>query len=73
MAHKVQFTVPKRELGRSDVEFVVSENEANLGTLKISVGSLVWFPGKTHKNGLKITWSQFDALMKETATRHESR
>jgi hypothetical protein len=69
MSHQVHFTVPKRELGRSDVEFIVK----GLGTLKVSRGSLVWFHGKTHVNGLKIAWDKFDAMMRENATRHESR
>ncbi len=36
MAHEVQFTIPTRELGRSDVEFVVTKDDELLGTLKIT-------------------------------------
>jgi hypothetical protein len=73
MSHEVLFRPPARELERSDVDFVVKQDGKNLGTLKVSRGSLVWFPGKTHKKGLKIGWSEFDALMRDNAPQREAR
>jgi hypothetical protein len=73
MSHEVYFRPPERELGRSDVDFVVKQDGKNLGTLKVSRGSLVWFPGKTYKKGLKIDWGAFDQFMKRAATQHEAR
>lgn len=72
MAHEVNFTVPKRNLGKADIEFEIKQNGVMLGTLKISKGSLVWFPKGT-TNGLKMGWSKFDKLMEENATRIEKR
>jgi len=72
MAHNVSFSVPNRPLGKSDVEFYVNKDEAKLGTLKISNGSIVWFPSGTIY-GHKMTWAKFDKLMKENATDSESR
>lgn len=70
--HDVSFSIPQRDLGRADVEFVVRKNDAVLGTLAVSNGSLVWFPKNT-SYGCKLGWSKLDALMQEHATRFEKR
>jgi len=44
MAHKVDFTVPERSLGNSDIEFSVYTEEGKLGTLRISKGGIDWYP-----------------------------
>jgi hypothetical protein len=62
MAHKVSFRIPYRDLGKADVEFDVKNNNVRFGKLKISKGSLVWFPkGKT--KGHKCYWGEFDEFM----------
>ncbi len=72
MAHNVSFSVPSRPLGKSDVEFIVKNNETTLGTLKISNGSIVWFPtGTTY--GHRMRWAKFDQMMKDNATDTETR
>jgi hypothetical protein len=45
--HHVSFSIPERELSRADVEFIVKQDDAVLGTLAVSNGSLVWFPKGT--------------------------
>ncbi|QDV45894.1 hypothetical protein Enr13x_57970 [Stieleria neptunia] len=70
--HEVEFDVPKRPLGRADIEFTVKADGSVLGTLTVSNGSLVWFPKGT-TNGCKMGWSKFDALMQEHATKQERR
>lgn len=70
--HDVSFSIPKRALGKADVEFVVRKNGRVFGTLAISNGSLVWFPSKT-TYGFKMGWTKFDKLMKEEALRFEKR
>ena len=64
MAHDVTFSVPQRLLGKSDIEFVVREDGEKFGTLRISKGSLVWFPRNGVK-GRKIGWGRFDAFMED--------
>ncbi len=70
--HEVAFDVPKRPLGRADIEFTVKADGGVIGTLNVSNGSLVWFPKGT-SYGCKIGWSKFDKIMKEHATRQEKR
>jgi len=72
MAHDVSFTIPDRPLGRADVSFEVSRNGAKLGTLKVSMGSIVWFPSGT-SYGYRMKWGRFDALMQEHASQSEKR
>ena len=72
MSKRVEFTVPRRMLGRSDVEFLVKSNGAVLGTLKVSNGSLVWFPKNT-KVGCRMGWEKFDKVMKEHSLGKERR
>jgi hypothetical protein len=70
--HNVQFDIPQRALGKADVKFVVKSDDAVLGTLMVSNGSLVWFPRKATK-GLKMGWQRFDELMKNGARTIERR
>ena len=70
--HDVRFEVPRRPLGRADVEFQVKSDGSILGTLTVSNGSIVWFPRGT-TNGCKMGWAKFDRIMQEQATRTERR
>ena len=72
MKHKVTFTIPPRELGRSDAEFAIAENDDLLGTLKVSKGSVVWFP-KHAREGHKIAWADFSKIMIANAKTTECR
>jgi hypothetical protein len=62
MAHDVRFEVPVRNLQREDVTFQVFQDGEKFGELRISKGSLVWFP-RNHSNGFKIGWKKFDSLV----------
>jgi hypothetical protein len=62
MAHHVTFSVPVRALGKSDIEFVVKRDDEKFGTLRVSKGSLVWFPRNGVK-GRKVGWEAFDTFM----------
>ena len=64
MAHNVMFNIPYRNLGKADVEFEVSKDGERFGKLKVSKGTLVWFP-KNHTRGHKVGWTNFDRFMKE--------
>lgn len=71
MAHKVMFNLPERNLGKSDAEFKVWRDNQLAGTLRVSKGSLVWYPKGT-SYGYKVGWRKFDKLMREQ-TRFEKR
>jgi len=69
--HEVRFSIPERELGKADIQFVVKKSGKVFGTLRISKGAIVWFP-KDMSYGHKIAWAEFDAIMK-TKVRKERR
>ena len=70
--HDVTFSVPSRPLGKTDIAFEVVANSEKLGTLRVSKGSLVWYP-KNGKNGRKVSWVKFDAFMRENGRAAEKR
>lgn len=72
MAYDVDFTMPTRKLGKSDVSFVVKTEEGVLGTLKVSKGAVVWYPKKTNY-GYKATWKRFHAIATEQFPHEEHR
>lgn len=64
MAHKVTFSLPERELGSSDITFVVMKDGDRFGTLHVSRGAIEWRP-RSKQYHRKLSWSQFDKLMRE--------
>ena len=66
MTHNVKFTIPKRELGSSSIDFDVldEENNSKVGTLRVSKGSVRWQPvGKWKSKPHTLNWEQFNRLM----------
>jgi hypothetical protein len=72
VAHEVDITLPKRELGRADAIFGVKTDGVTLGVLHVSRGAVVWFPSGT-TYGYKISWKKLDELMQAHGSRTESR
>ena len=70
MAHKVIFNLPRRELGREDIEFIVmriddSGDAKRFGTLLVSKGAVEWRPtNKVYRR--KLNWARFDQAMRES-------
>ena len=63
VAHKVIFNLPRRELGREDIEFVVERDGRRFGTLLVSKGAIEWRPtNKVYRR--KLNWVRFDQLMR---------
>jgi hypothetical protein len=65
MAHKVTFSLPERELGHADVEFLVRGNGSVIGKLLVSKGAIVWRKKWKSKRGKKLGWARFHELMQE--------
>ena len=64
-AHKVTFSLPDRELGRADLQFLVHRNGSVFGKLLVSKGSVVWRRKWKQKRGRKLGWRHFAELMQE--------
>jgi hypothetical protein len=73
MAHKVFFNLPRRELGREDIEFIITltgkdGDGKRFGTLLVSKGAIEWRPtNKVYRR--KLNWTRFDQLMRESGRR----
>jgi len=65
MAHKVTFSLPERELGRADIEFLVRKDGGVFGKLVVSKGAIVWRKKWKSKRGKKLGWARFAELMRE--------
>lgn len=72
MAHEVEVTAPPLELDSRDFVFVVQRDGTKLGELRVSKGSVVWFPFNA-RSGYRLDWSQLDRLMQERGNQCESR
>ena len=67
-AHDIEIALPPKVVLHKDVTFVVKSDGIKLGELRISKGSLDWWPAK-HHSGCRLTWERFDALMQEYGLR----
>lgn len=63
MVHTVKFEIPRRDLGKANVEFVVYRDGEVFGKLLVSKGAVVWRRKWQSKRGRKIGWDKFDSLM----------
>ena len=66
--HDIAMTVPDLEVRNKDVEIAVRSDDELLGTLKVSRGSIDWFPAKAQR-GYRLEWERFDRLMTDHASR----
>jgi len=62
--HRVEIVQPPNRVLNSDFTFIVYSDDAKLGELRVSKGSVDWRPGKG-KKVVKKTWEQFSRLMED--------
>jgi hypothetical protein len=68
--HRVEFSIPRRPVGKADIEFQVWGDEEMLGTLRISYGALDWIPGRSPRSRpYRISWEKFDEFAREQGQR----
>lgn len=65
MAHKVTFSLPDRELGHADIEFLVRRDGRVFGKLLVSKGAVVWRKKWKSRRGKKLGWVRFHQFMQE--------
>jgi len=66
--HKLEIALPPKVILNSDVVIDVHSDDAKLGELRISRGSIDWIPGKHHTT-YRLSWERFDELMRAGGTR----
>ncbi len=60
--HSVTVELPARLVLHSDVTFVVMSDDAKLGELQVSQGSIDWVPGNG-RTRYRVEWERFSELM----------
>lgn len=65
MAHRVTFSLPAREVGHSDIEFLVRKDGRVVGTLLVSRGAVVWRKKGKSWRGKKLGWAEFHEVMQK--------
>lgn len=65
--HDIEMVVPTQSVKNKDVEVSVWSDGALLGRVQVSKGSIDWLPPKSRRR--RLTWEQFDALMREYGTK----
>jgi len=61
--HRIELSVPRIELGRQDVRFVVFIDDAKQGELHISEGGLDWWPRSSKTIKRTKSWEELKAFM----------
>ena len=64
MAHSVLLNLAPVQLKRNDSSIIVKKDDKAFGTLTISKGTIDYFPRSRRTNAIRLTWTQFDDLMK---------
>lgn len=62
--HDIELDVPAQVVKNKDVEIAVRSDDVLLGRLKVSKGSIDWYPANTVK-GRRLSWEKFGDLMDE--------
>jgi hypothetical protein len=63
--HDVDMRIPTTKMVlHADVVFEVRSDDDKLGELRVSQGSIDWYP-RSAQRGVSLSWEQFDRLMTE--------
>ncbi|MGZ4676598.1 MAG: hypothetical protein ACXVJ7_18880 [Acidimicrobiia bacterium] len=63
--HDVEMSIPTTKMVlHADVVFEVRSDGEKIGELRVSQGTIDWYPRSAH-HGVSLTWEQFDQLMEQ--------
>ena len=63
--HDIEISIPAATVKNKDVEVGVRSDKKPLGTVKISKGTIDWLPSPNSKTHFRLTWEQFDDMMRK--------
>ena len=64
-SHDVEMSIPTTKVVlHADVVFEVRSDDEKLGELRVSKGSIDWYPALA-RIPVKLTWEQFDRVIRE--------
>jgi len=63
--HEVEMSIPTTKVVlHADVVFEVRSDDEKLGELRVSQGTIDWFPRRA-QIPVRLTWEQFDRIMSD--------
>lgn len=68
MSHQVSLILNTNEINKKDVEFTIKKNGGVLGRLLISKGNVEWLPVGRQNKGHRLSWTDFDTLMRNSGS-----
>jgi hypothetical protein len=63
--HDIDLSVPAQTIRNADAEITIRSDGSILGRLKVSKGSVDWWPGKHSKTYYRMSWERFDQVMQD--------
>lgn len=66
--HRVELGLPSTDIQSTDVTISVWSDDALLGELRVSRGSIDWRPGH-HQTVFTMEWERFDEVMRANGRR----
>lgn len=63
--HELGLSIPTGEIVNSDVVITVHGDDTKVGELRISRGTIDWYPAN-HQYRIQLGWEQFDEVMRAT-------
>lgn len=64
--HEIRMSLPRASIVNTDVEIEVFSDNAKLGELHLSKGTIDWRPAHTARE-IRLPWERFARLMEEYA------
>lgn len=65
MAHSIEMQIPKTQVIKTDVEFIIKKDGKLLGRLNISQGNLEWIPSGNSVKKYRLRWGALDTIMRK--------
>ncbi len=63
--HEIRMSMPAQEVVNADVSIRVKSDDASLGRIEISKGSIDWWPANNSKTHYRMSWEAFQRVMEQ--------
>jgi hypothetical protein len=65
--HEIEMQQTVRVVGNADVSFVVHADGDKLGELRVSRGTIDWWPRNSKSRHTSLTWERFAKVMEDAS------
>jgi hypothetical protein len=64
--HRIELQLPVNAIVNADARFVVFSDDEKLGELRVSRGTIDWWPAR-RRNAIAMSWERFARVMEDAA------